>query len=186
MIKAGRLFLWSFGSKIQEGNFIDLPTDCPHREIPGWLYPVTRGATTIWETWEGYDPDGEPFASHNHYAFGAIMEWIYRYVVGIDTCADAPGYKRFVIQPNPGGGLRFAGAELETVRGRIACKWSFADERFVLEVNVPANTGAEIRLPAFVKEVVDSAGLSFFETDGLLCADTHAGEYRIICAERSK
>ncbi len=153
-----------------------------NKEIPGWLYPVTRGATTIWETWEGYDPNGDPFASHNHYAFGAVMEWVYRYMVGIDTCSDSPGYKHFVICPCPGGGIRYAWAELDTVRGRIACKWVLEGNRFELTFTVPANTTAEIRLPNAVTAVRDSGGLCFHREDNALCAEAEAGEYRIVCS----
>lgn len=152
-----------------------------NKEIPGWLYPVTRGATTIWETWEGYDPEGEPFASHNHYAFGAVMEWIYRYMVGIDTCHGAPGYKRFMIHPCPGGGISYAKAVLETVRGQICCKWSLSETDFLLDVTVPANTSAEIRLPEFIRKVTAADRLEFSETNGELRAETCAGEYHIEC-----
>ena len=152
-----------------------------NRDIPGWLYPVTRGATTIWETWEGYDPEGQPFASHNHYAFGAVMEWVYRRMVGIDTVKGAPGYKKFVIQPYPGGGITHAEAALETVRGRIACGWKCSGDEFVLEFTVPANTSAQVKLPEFVKEVKDSCGLAFEACDGMFCAEAQAGEYRVVC-----
>lgn len=150
-----------------------------NKEIPGWLYPVTKGATTIWETWEGYDPDGQPFASHNHYAFGAVMEWVYRYMVGIDTVSGAPGYKKFAIHPCPGGGISHAQATIETVRGKIACKWALEDGRFVLDVSVPANTSAEIVLPDFVREAPYSGGAAFSEKDGKFRADVCAGEYHI-------
>lgn len=150
-----------------------------NKEIPGWLYPVTKGATTIWETWEGYDPDGQPFASHNHYAFGAVMEWVYRYMVGIDTVSGDPGYKKFAIHPCPGGGISHAQATIETVRGKIACKWALEGGRFVLDVSVPANTSAEIVLPDFVREAPYSSGAVFSEKDGKFRADVCAGEYHI-------
>ena len=153
-----------------------------NKEIPGWLYPVTRGATTIWETWEGYDPDGEPFASHNHYAFGAVMEWVYRYMVGIDTCSDAPGYKRFIIHPYPGGGISHAKASLETVRGRVECGWTLEDGAFTLELSVPSNTTAQIRLPENVSRVTDPCGLSFAREGGSYAARAYAGTYRIVCS----
>ena len=153
-----------------------------NKEIPGWLYPVTRGATTIWETWEGYGPDGEPFASHNHYAFGAVMEWVYRYVVGIDTKSGAPGYKQFTIRPYPGGGLSYAGAAIETVRGRIASGWRIDMDTFTLDVSVPANTSAEIVLPDLVSCVTDASGLAFEIAGGVYRADAEAGDYHIVCS----
>ena len=73
---------------------------------PSWLYPVKQGATTIWERWDGQKPDGsfqDPgMNSFNHYAYGAIGEWMYRIMAGLDTDADAPGYKRALIAPRPG------------------------------------------------------------------------------------
>ena len=79
------------------------------KEYPSWLYPVTQGATTIWERWDGQKPDGsfqDPFMnSFNHYAYGAIGEWLYRHVAGIDIDPEAPGYKHILLAPHPGGGL---------------------------------------------------------------------------------
>lgn len=110
------------------------------------------------------------------------MEWVYRYMVGIDTCADAPGYRRFMIQPHPGGGLSHAAATIDTVRGRITCKWYMIDGRFILCVSVPPNTAAEIRLPVFVSSIADAGGLDFVKINEVLCASVHAGEYRIVCS----
>ena len=103
------------------------------------------------------------------------------HAVGIDTILEAPGYKRFKIRPVPGGGLTYAGAELDTVRGCIACRWEFSEEQFVLKVSVPANTSAEIYLPAFVKQVLDSDELEFEKTEDGFIACTDAGSYRIVC-----
>ena len=153
-----------------------------NKEIPGWLYPVTRGATTIWETWEGYDPSGQPFASHNHYAFGAVMEWVYRYVVGIDTRISAPGYKEFTIRPCPGGGLTYAGAAIETVRGTVACRWTLEGNQFTLDVTVPSNTRAEIQLPEMVRRVADASGLAFNMKEGSYSTSAAAGTYKIVCS----
>ena len=93
-------------------------------EYPSWLYPLTKGATTIWERWDGIKPDGtfqDPgMNSFNHYAYGAIGEWMYRIVTGIELDEAHPGYKHVLIQPQPGGGLTFANASVESIYGRVA------------------------------------------------------------------
>lgn len=149
--------------------------------FPSWLYPVTKGATTIWESWEGYDRDGEPFASHNHYSFGAIMEWVYRYVAGIDTDHRAPGYKKIKLKPMPGGGITYAKASIDTVRGIVSCGWKYEGSKFILDAEVPANTTAEIILPESVKAVLINNGLDFEENDGLFYASAKPGQYHIEC-----
>ncbi len=120
-------------------------------EYPSWLYPITKGATTIWERWDGIKPDGtfqDPgMNSFNHYAYGAIGEWMYRIVTGIELDEAHPGYKHVLIQPQPGGGLTFANASVESIYGRVASGWKIADGRFALTIEVPANTTATVRLP---------------------------------------
>lgn len=148
---------------------------------PGWLYPVTKGATTIWESWEGYDKDGEPFASHNHYAFGSVMEWVYRYMVGIDTDIHAPGYKKIKLRPRPGGGITYAKASIDTVRGKVSCGWKREGKAFMMDFAIPANTAARIVLPDFVDAVSESGGLYFERNNGHFCADANPGEYHIEC-----
>ena len=77
------------------------------RDYPSWLYPVTKGATTIWERWDGIKPDGsfqDPgMNSFNHYAYGAVGEWMYRVMAGIEHRSRLPGYKHTILQPHPGG-----------------------------------------------------------------------------------
>lgn len=148
---------------------------------PSWLYPVTKGATTIWESWEGYDKDGEPFASHNHYSFGSVMEWVYRYMVGIDTYIQTPGYKKIKIQPMPGGGITYAKASIDTVRGNVSCGWKKENNIFIVEFTIPANTTADIILPEFVESVSESSGLCFKKNNGCFSAIAKSGQYHIEC-----
>ena len=148
---------------------------------PSWLYSVTRGATTIWESWEGYDSDGEPFASHNHYSFGSVMEWVYRYMVGIDTDIHFPGYKKIRLQPRPGGGITYAQASLNTVRGVVDCGWKFENDTFLMDFSIPANTTADVVLPEWAESVSESDGLSFAKKEGCLCASVLPGKYHIEC-----
>ncbi|MEO8200668.1 MAG: alpha-L-rhamnosidase C-terminal domain-containing protein, partial [Gemmatimonadota bacterium] len=120
------------------------------REYPSWLYPITRGATTMWERWDGIRPDGSfeevTMNSFNHYAFGAIGDWMYRTIGGIDIDPAAPGYQHSLIAPRPGGGLTSARTALETGYGRLSTSWHIDSGGFSLEVTVPANTTASVTL----------------------------------------
>lgn len=122
------------------------------KEYPGWLYPVTQGATTIWERWDGQKPDGTfqsvGMNSFNHYAYGAIGEWLYTYVAGIQIDTENPGYKHFFLAPHPGGGLTNANATYKSIHGEIKSAWKIEGENMVYEVAVPANTSATVTLPA--------------------------------------
>jgi alpha-L-rhamnosidase len=120
-------------------------------EYPSWLYPVTQGATTIWERWDGQKPDGSfqdvGMNSFNHYAYGAIGDWMYRVVAGLELDESAPGYKHVLIEPRPGGGLTKAGTSVESMYGLVASSWEIADGKMTLKIEVPANTTATVRLP---------------------------------------
>ncbi len=119
---------------------------------PSWLYPVTKGATTIWERWDGIRPDGsfqDPgMNSFNHYAYGAIGDWMYREVAGIDIDPGAPGYRHVLIHPHPGGGLRHVRAAHRSPYGKIASEWTLDGNVFELRVTLPPNTTATVRIPA--------------------------------------
>ena len=121
------------------------------KQYPSWLYPVTQGATTIWERWDGQKPDGTfqdvGMNSFNHYAYGAIGEWLYRYVAGIDIDQSNPGYKHILLAPHPGGGLTNANAEFTSLYGKVKSDWKLEGNDFVYEVTVPANTTATVTLP---------------------------------------
>ena len=119
-------------------------------ENPSWLYSVTMGATTVWERWDSMLPDGTinpgQMTSFNHYALGAVADWMHRVIGGIAPLA--PGYSEVLIAPQPGGGITWARASLETRHGRIAVSWqapSSGDLR--LEADIPDGVSALIRLP---------------------------------------
>jgi alpha-L-rhamnosidase len=133
--------------------------------IPSWLYPVTKGATTIWETWEGIDETGKPNLSLNHYSPGAVINFLHRVVAGIQ--AAEPGYKRIAIHPLPGGGLTSAKASYESVYGRIASAWERNDGRMRLDVNIPANTRAVVTLPGAALEQVTESGVPLANAEGI-------------------
>jgi alpha-L-rhamnosidase len=121
------------------------------KDYPSWLYPVTQGATTIWERWDGQKPDGTfqnvGMNSFNHYAYGAIGEWLYTYVSGIQIDEENPGYKHFILAPHPGGGLTNANAEFNSMYGKIKSAWKIEGDNFIYDVEIPANTTATVILP---------------------------------------
>jgi len=126
------------------------------REVPSWLYPVTMGATTIWERWDSMLPDGTinpgEMTSFNHYALGAVADWLHRVVGGLAPLE--PGYARVLVAPVPGGGLERVSTALETRHGRVAVTWRHADGELVLDVEVPAGVEAVVRLPGAPDAVV--------------------------------
>ncbi|MFY0606442.1 MAG: glycoside hydrolase family 78 protein [Cyclobacteriaceae bacterium] len=120
------------------------------KEFPGWLYPVTQGATTIWERWDTQKPDGtiiDGMNSFNHYAYGAIGEWLYTHVAGLKIDEDNPGYKRSILSPHPGGGLTSAKAEIESIYGTVISDWKLENGTMNYQVTVPPNTTALVTLP---------------------------------------
>jgi alpha-L-rhamnosidase len=134
-------------------------------EYPSWLYPVTKGATTIWERWDGIKEDGSfqdtGMNSFNHYAYGAIGEWMYSVVAGIKIDEKQPGYKHILIQPRPGGGLKYAKSAVESMYGRVASAWEIADGKMKLRVEIPANATATVKLPDGKVEEVGSGAWQF-------------------------
>ncbi len=119
------------------------------RECPSWLFPVTMGATTIWERWDSLRPDGSvnpgDMTSFNHYALGAVGDWLHRTVGGLAPLD--PGYRRMAIAPRPGGGLTSARARHRTPYGLAECAWRVDGGRLVVRATVPPNTTASVTLP---------------------------------------
>jgi alpha-L-rhamnosidase len=135
-----------------------------NKKYPSWLYPITQGATTIWERWDGQKPDSSfqetSMNSFNHYAYGAIGDWVVRVVAGLDLDDTVPGYKHLVIRPQPGGTLTSARAELMTQYGSAASGWRLDGGQLRLDVRVPANTRATVRLPgATIARVTEGASV---------------------------
>jgi alpha-L-rhamnosidase len=119
---------------------------------PSWLYPVKSGATTIWERWDGQKPDSTfqdaGMNSFNHYAYGAIGDWMYRVMTGIDTYEDGVGYKHSKIKPYIGGGFTYASASLDTYYGKLSSSWKVDGNKLSFDVEIPANTTATVFIPA--------------------------------------
>jgi alpha-L-rhamnosidase len=114
---------------------------------PSWMAMVDRGATTMWERWDGVSADGVPHDSLNHYSKGAVVSFLHRYTAGIQQVDGAPAYRRFRVQPRPGGGLTAAEAAHESPYGRIESAWRLHGDALTLRVVVPAGTEAEVVLP---------------------------------------
>jgi len=158
---------------------------------PSWLYPVKMGATTIWERWDGIKPDSTAqtptMNSFNHYAYGAIGDWMYRSVAGIDTYEDGPGYKHIKIKPHLGGDLTFVKAALQTYYGLISSDWKIENGQLLLEVEIPANTKATIYIPAAKEGNIEESGNGLLTNnksikvigtkDGYTVVETGSGKY---------
>lgn len=129
------------------------------KTYPSWLYPVTVGATTIWERWDAQKPDGSfqtsEMNSFNHYAYGAIGDWMYRVAAGLREAA--AGYKEIIVQPHPGGDFTYMNADLKTSYGNAASHWKIEGNQLIMEVEIPVNTTATIYIPAkSVAEITES------------------------------
>ncbi len=154
------------------------------KEYPSWLYPVTMGATTIWERWDTMKPDGsiiEGMNSFNHYAYGAIGHWLYTYVAGIGIDENNPGYKNIILNPHPGGGLTFVNASLNSVYGKIKSSWSIKEGLFIYDITIPANTTATVILPnskaTDVKTDFQFKATDFKEIEGSITTQLSSGSY---------
>ncbi len=177
---------------LTEYGYIDLAYMLLNRkEYPSWLYPINMGATTIWERWDGIKPDNtfqDPgMNSFNHYAYGAIGEWLYRIVAGIEIDNKNPGYKHILFQPHPGGGLTNAKATIHTMYGIAESGWEISDGLFNYQIIVPPNTYATVTLPNAVledvqengKEVKNAAGIKEAHQDGnAVSIELGSGKYR--------
>ena len=134
-----------------------------NQKCPSWLYEVKMGATTIWERWDGLDENGvcpigndgtDLMISYNHYASGAVGDFLYRRVAGIE--AVSAGYRKFRVAPMPGGGLTGARGSVRTPYGTIASEWTHENEQFDITVQVPMGTVCELMLPDGSREKIHS------------------------------
>jgi len=157
---------------------------------PSWLYPVKMGATTIWERWDGQKTDSTfqdaGMNSFNHYAYGAIGDWMYRVSAGIDT--RTPGYKNLLIHPRISGIMEFSKASFESPYGTVASGWERKNGKIIIRVTIPVNTKATIVLPVddISKVISVGAPVPDQETGYVVTADgndkeisleTGSGEY---------
>ena len=146
---------------LTQNGYSDVAYDLLLQETyPSWLYPVKMGATTIWERWDGQKTDStfqDPgMNSFNHYAYGAIGDWMYRVSAGIET--KTPGYRNLLIQPHVSGKLNLSKASFESPYGKIVSGWERKDGKVLVTVKIPANTKATICLPVNSAEKVTIGG----------------------------
>nr|WP_285891195.1 alpha-L-rhamnosidase [Paenibacillus pasadenensis] len=165
---------------------------------PSWLYSVSKGATTIWEHWDGVKPDGSFWSadmnSFNHYAYGAIGDWMYRRVAGIDIDGELPAYRSIRIEPMFGGEmLDHASAELESPYGLIRSGWRKYGDRLELDIEIPVNTTAKVRFPASYAGKISESGGLIREADGIelieegelgIVVQAVSGTYRFVLGEK--
>ena len=133
---------------------------------PSWLYPVKMGATTIWERWDGLRPDksfqDKGMNSFNHYAYGAIGEWMYRRMAGIDHDPAQPGFKHFILAPLPSARIDSSMAVYESPYGKIHSTWRKQGSGYTYGFRIPPNSSASVILsvPAGQQLLMDGESLS--------------------------
>ena len=127
-------------------------------EFPSWGYSIEQGATSIWERWDGYVKgrglQGAGMNSFNHYAFGAVGEWMYENILGIQQDDSSPGFKQFILKPLPGGTLTWAEGSYHSISGEIKAKWKKDGSQFEYHITIPANTSATVHIPSISDEKV--------------------------------
>ncbi|MBE1530631.1 glycoside hydrolase family 78 protein [Actinomadura algeriensis] len=166
-------------------------------DAPSWLYPLRHGATTVWERWDGYTPErgfqAPAMNSFNHYALGSVGAWLYEGVAGLAQAPGSTGYRELLIRPRPGG-LAWARAAYESVRGPVRVGWRRADGELRLEVSVPPSATATVHVPTgdpeSVREsgspVADAAGVTVLGTGpGTLRCRVVSGDYRFTADDPS-
>jgi alpha-L-rhamnosidase len=150
---------------------------------PSWLYPVTQGATTIWERWDGIKPDGSfqtpSMNSYNHYAYGAIGDWMYQNIAGIRAMEEGPGYKHFQVAVVPGAHLSYAEGQIETYYGSIKSAWKLENNRYIHDIQVPVNTTAELIMPFGSYETISEGKSGIDRARGVKRLDDQDGKVRL-------
>lgn len=162
-----------------------------NRDYPSWGYMIEKGATTVWELWNS-DTEGPAMNSRNHFAFGSVGEWLFRYLAGIDLTPDAPGYRHIVIHPHPltpDSEVNWVDARYESIQGTIRSAWRLTQDQFELSVRIPANTHATVYLPTTRAESVSEGGHPLAEAPGVLdvrrqgpwlACEVSSGEYTFV------
>ncbi|MGX1025626.1 family 78 glycoside hydrolase catalytic domain [Streptomyces ambofaciens] len=149
-----------------------------HEDYPSWGYEIGKGATTVWERWNSINPDGSfndvGMNSFNHYAYGAVGEWMYRTMAGVS--AAEPGYRKVLIDPEPGEGIDHVDFRHETPYGAVRSAWDTKAGPMTLDVTVPVNTTAEVRIPAANRWAVTEGGKPIGEVDGVRYVEEADGD----------
>lgn len=154
-------------------------------EMPSWLYSVKNGATTIWERWNSYSiNDGfgdSSMNSFNHYSYGAVAEWMYKYMAGISNDPQKPGFQHFVLQPtlDSENRISWVNGSYESVYGEIKSQWKVEDNTFSYEATVPANTTATVMIPATSLNEVTESGVPLTKAKGIKIIEFKDG--KVVC-----
>jgi alpha-L-rhamnosidase len=152
-------------------------------DFPSWLYQIKKGATTIWEHWDGLKDDGTMWSpdmnSFNHYAYGSVGDWLYKECAGLRPDENVPGYKHFFINPHTGGGLTWAEISYKSIYGLIKIRWECKSGNTELSFSIPANTSADIMLDS-CSETIKTDGLVFRVTDRGYTGTAGSGEYTVV------
>ncbi|MFJ4998482.1 family 78 glycoside hydrolase catalytic domain [Microbacterium sp. NPDC088619] len=149
------------------GHLNDAYSMLTRSDSPSWLYPVTMGATTIWERWDSMLPDGTinpgDMTSFNHYAFGSVADWMHQVIGGLRRTA--PGWRSFVIAPRPGGGITSAETSVMTPLGLAAVRWEVRASVLRVEATVPSGATASIDIPGHgIEPVAEGSSVLEFST----------------------
>jgi len=161
------------------------------RKFPSWFYMIEQGATTMWERWDGY-VEGRGFQdasmnSFNHYSIGAVGEWMYRVILGINLDEENPGYKHIILKPSQGGSLSWVKGHYESIHGKIASSWKIEGGDMICELEIPANTTAMVNLPAESIETTSESGKPIKDSreiqlvsfkNNIICIKIGSGNYK--------
>ncbi|MGW6057029.1 alpha-L-rhamnosidase [Streptomyces sp. NPDC055189] len=151
------------------------------KSFPSWGYQIDKGATTMWERWDSIKPDGSfqdaGMNSFNHYAYGSVGEWMYANIAGIAPAA--PGFRKILVRPRPGGGVTEAQGSFDALYGPVTTHWKTDSDGFRLTLTLPANTTAEVWIPADKRSQVAHGAAEFLRMeDGCAVFAASSGTHR--------
>ncbi len=151
---------------LSDNGYTELAYDLLLQEKnPSWLYSVCHGATTVWEHWNGIKEDGSFWSAHmnsfNHYAYGAVFDWIFSVSAGISTVESAPGYREITLAPKPDKRLGFVRASINSRNGKILSGWYYRGDELYFEFEIPDGVTAHIQLPNGKRETINGGSYCF-------------------------
>ncbi|MEI8196027.1 MAG: alpha-L-rhamnosidase C-terminal domain-containing protein, partial [Phycisphaerae bacterium] len=154
-----------------------------NEKFPSWLFSVNQGATTIWERWDGWTPDkgfqDVGMNSFNHYAYGSCGQWMYTRIGGIELDETRPGYRHILVDPLLARGLKSGQSSLETLYGPVRVAWKLANEIFSIQLTIPPNTTATLRLPGHYTAGDADPAMIGTEHAGRTTVELPAGTYKL-------
>jgi alpha-L-rhamnosidase len=157
------------------------------KEFPSWGYSIEQGATSIWERWDGYIKgrglQSAGMNSFNHYSFGAVGEWMYENILGIQLDIESPGFRHFILKPLLGGTLTWAEGSYHSISGKIEAKWKKEGSKFEYHFTVPPNTTATVNIPSKGADLVLLNGEKIENPDykdGYTVFEVQSGTYSVV------